>query len=264
MPLLPSGSKQVRSGSSGKDRQNGCADPLEQTKRFFQHLNQSPIVRITSFDTAIDEHTNLVMQLCRDWPSVDEDDCIAFLEKISASARIYNHPASLTMHCLQGEGRRWQRKYTCCSLWSCLLHIKSYLTNIYPTMTMLHKRNRKEYIGRGQMKENGCYSVEAAPRCPELKLSINRTHFRSSGTVVPPDVTQTTLEPRLWSAIISDTEIDATHQNGFLVSQILSIEWLQRISNQLCNSNMLRYLQTTQSGYLVCINPKVLTHGLCV
>ena len=210
MPLLPSGSKQVRSGSSGKDRQNGCADPLEQTKMFFQHLNQSPIVQITSFDTAIDEHTNLVMQLCRDWPSVEEDDCIAFLEKISASARIYDHPASLTMHCLQGEGKRWQRKYTCCSLCSCWLHINIYLTNIY----------RKKHTGKGQMKENECYSVEAAPRCPELKLSMNRTHFRSSGTVVPPDVTQTTLEPRLWSAIISDTERDTTHQNRFLVSQI--------------------------------------------
>lgn len=67
----------------------------------------------------------------------------------------------------------------------------------YNNNVTLNNRNRKEYKGRGQTKENGCYSVEAAPRCPELKLSINRTHFRSSGTVVPPDVTQTTLEPRL-------------------------------------------------------------------
>lgn len=73
----------------------------------------------------------------------------------------------------------------------------SYKHKSYNDNVTLNKRNRKEYIGRGQMKENGCYSVEAAPRCPELKLSINRTHFRSSGTVVPPDVTQTTLEPRL-------------------------------------------------------------------
>ena len=35
------------------------------------------------------------------------------------------------------------------------------------------------------------YSVDAAPRFPELKLSIKRTHRRSKGTVVPPDVTQT-------------------------------------------------------------------------
>ena len=35
------------------------------------------------------------------------------------------------------------------------------------------------------------YSVDAAPRFPELKLSIKRTHRRSKGTVVPPEVTQT-------------------------------------------------------------------------
>jgi hypothetical protein len=35
-------------------------------------------------------------------------------------------------------------------------------------------------------------SVDHAPRVPALKLSMKRTHRRSSGTVVPPDVTTTT------------------------------------------------------------------------
>ena len=37
------------------------------------------------------------------------------------------------------------------------------------------------------------YSVDVAPLWPELKLSMYRTHRCSRGTVVPPDVTQTTL-----------------------------------------------------------------------
>jgi hypothetical protein len=37
------------------------------------------------------------------------------------------------------------------------------------------------------------YSVEEAPRCPELKLSMYLTQRRSKGTVVPPDVTHTTF-----------------------------------------------------------------------
>ena len=37
------------------------------------------------------------------------------------------------------------------------------------------------------------YSVEAAPLFPELKLSMYRTQRCSRGTVVPPDVTHTTL-----------------------------------------------------------------------
>lgn len=37
------------------------------------------------------------------------------------------------------------------------------------------------------------YSVEAAPRLPELKLSIYLTHRCSKGTVVPPEVTHTIL-----------------------------------------------------------------------
>lgn len=37
------------------------------------------------------------------------------------------------------------------------------------------------------------YSVDAAPLWPELKLSMKRTHRRSRGTVVPPDVTHTIL-----------------------------------------------------------------------
>lgn len=36
------------------------------------------------------------------------------------------------------------------------------------------------------------YSVDAAPLWPELKLSMYRTQRCSKGTVVPPEVTQTT------------------------------------------------------------------------
>jgi hypothetical protein len=36
-------------------------------------------------------------------------------------------------------------------------------------------------------------SAEAEPLVPWLKLSINRTVFSSSGTVVPPDVMKTNL-----------------------------------------------------------------------
>lgn len=35
MPLLPSGSKHVKSGSSGKFRQKGCADPLKHVKGLY-------------------------------------------------------------------------------------------------------------------------------------------------------------------------------------------------------------------------------------
>lgn len=38
-------------------------------------------------------------------------------------------------------------------------------------------------------------SAMAAPRVPVLKLSMNRTVDRSSGTVVPPDVTSATRNP---------------------------------------------------------------------
>lgn len=45
------------------------------------------------------------------------------------------------------------------------------------------------------------YSVDAAPRWPELKLSMYRTQRCSRGTVVPPDVTHTTLLGLLFPAV---------------------------------------------------------------
>lgn len=39
-------------------------------------------------------------------------------------------------------------------------------------------------------------SAESAPRVPPLKLSMKRTQCLSSGTVVPPEVTQTTGRER--------------------------------------------------------------------
>jgi hypothetical protein len=39
--------------------------------------------------------------------------------------------------------------------------------------------------------------VDIAPRVPALKLSMYRTQLRSMGTVVPPEVTQTTGRARL-------------------------------------------------------------------
>ena len=38
-------------------------------------------------------------------------------------------------------------------------------------------------------------SADRAPRVPPEKLSINRTQWRSSGMVVPPDVTHTIGRP---------------------------------------------------------------------
>ena len=41
------------------------------------------------------------------------------------------------------------------------------------------------------------FSADSAPRVPPEKLSMNRTQWRSKGTVVPPDVTHTTGRVRL-------------------------------------------------------------------
>lgn len=40
--------------------------------------------------------------------------------------------------------------------------------------------------------------MDSAPRVPAEKLSINRTQLRSNGTVVPPEVTQTTGRTSRW------------------------------------------------------------------
>jgi hypothetical protein len=53
-----------------------------------------------------------------------------------------------------------------------------------------HNQKRQELHKRWAV-----YSVEAAPRWPELKLSMYRTHRCSRGTVVPPDVTHTIGRP---------------------------------------------------------------------
>lgn len=58
----------------------------------------------------------------------------------------------------------------------------------HPHTSRQHKRKATS----GTRREGRLiYSVEAAPRWPELKLSMYRMHRCSSGTVVPPDVTHT-------------------------------------------------------------------------
>lgn len=44
--------------------------------------------------------------------------------------------------------------------------------------------------------------MDIAPRVPALKLSIKRTQLRSSGTVVPPEVTTAIGRESCWDAVL--------------------------------------------------------------
>ena len=75
----------------------------------------------------------------------------------------------------------------------------------------------RKYLTRTQSSDNQ-YSALVAPLVPVEKLSMNRTVFFSSGTVVPPDVTITTFllfETALWTKfatrLLSSSSIFSSH-----------------------------------------------------